>query len=507
MLQREEPTAPVCRGGILADDMGLGKTFQTIGLLKNSPITLRTLIICPPALIAGWTAELIACGYAVSVLMQSAMWSVPVAVSATPTVWLTSYPKASLYHRFIATETDPFERVILDEGHIIRNGQSTSRWLHCMAIAKRAVCRWILSATPVQNGPSDWKNLCWWLRVTCPAADIPDLGSVVMLRRTMQELRGVIEALPPPPVFVEHDFTIPAASPEGKLFRVLCDQLESVIDSRSVSALMKLELWMRIQQFLVHPQIYIEAMRAKFGRGAYGRKDWICGSGSGSGSGSSDGSTKWTACMTEMEAGVVADRAAGGGASLVFCNFRAEMDRVVAAAAAMGAEVFCIRGGMDSEAVGQSVIDAGVAAASGPVVIVVQIVSGGAGLNLQFCRRILFLSQHWNPAVVHQAIGRAVRIGQRSVVAVHFFRCVDDVCDNIDRRMAHVHLAKIEGAKAICPTLYEGFPPVDAFPVLPSVLPSPLPSPLPVLPSGPKVVVSVSAAPAPAPSSPSEDPE
>jgi len=91
------------------------------------------------------------------------------------------------------------------------------------------------------------------------------------------------------------------------------------------------------------------------------------------------------------------------------------------------------------------------------VVIVVQIVAGGAGLNLQFCKRILFLSQHWNPAVVHQAVGRAVRIGQKAVVDIHLFRVVDDVVDNIDRRMIDLHLAKIGGAQEICPSLYSGF--------------------------------------------------
>jgi len=91
------------------------------------------------------------------------------------------------------------------------------------------------------------------------------------------------------------------------------------------------------------------------------------------------------------------------------------------------------------------------------VVVVVQIVSGGAGLNLQFCRRILFLSQHWNPAVVHQAVGRAVRIGQRFSVQIHLFRIVDDVLDNIDRRMVDVHLRKITDAQEICETLYEGY--------------------------------------------------
>ncbi len=38
MIDREREDAPICRGGILADDMGLGKTFQTIGLVRNSPL-------------------------------------------------------------------------------------------------------------------------------------------------------------------------------------------------------------------------------------------------------------------------------------------------------------------------------------------------------------------------------------------------------------------------------------------------------------------------------------
>jgi len=116
---------------------------------------------------------------------------------------------------------------------------------------------------------------------------------------------------------------------------------------------------------------------------------------------------------------------------------------------------------MAADKIGEAVSGGREAAAAGePVVFVVQIVAGGAGLNLQFCSRILFLSQHWNPAVVHQAVGRAVRIGQRAVVEVHMFRVVDDVMDNLDRRMLQVHLRKITGAQEICGTLYEGFAPL-----------------------------------------------
>lgn len=458
MLEREAVGAPVCRGGILADDMGLGKTFQTIGLLKNTPFDLRTLLICPPALISGWTEELRACGFRVWIIGTGvAAWS-PVGGDRdrsesegadgsrwTRDVWLTTYSKAHLFARFLATEADGWGRVVLDEGHIIRNGKGTQRWWSCLAIAKKSQCRWILSATPVQNGIDDWRNLCWWLRVRCPDAAIPALAPLIMLRRTMDELRATISTLPSPPRFVDHALSIPMETSEGRLFRALCDNLQSVMDSRHVAAVIKLELYLRIQQFLVHPQLYIESMRRKF-QSAYSRPDWR------------GSTTKWSAFCAELGRAVT-ERTP----TIVFCKFSREIDLVVEEVQRIGGRVWAIRGGMGSEKVGEAVAEARAASQEpsdgslGGVVVVVQIESGGAGLNLQFCQRILFLSQHWNPAVVHQAVGRAVRIGQGAEVEIHRFNVVDEVMDNLDARMISVHLRKIGDAREVCSSLYEGF--------------------------------------------------
>ena len=428
MIDREAST-DLCRGGILADDMGLGKTFQTIGLLKNG-LTLRTLIVCPPVLISGWTSELRACGYTVA---NTGGGKIPLG-SPKNTVWLTTYPKVGLYAKAIAACS--FQRIVLDEGHCIRN-ESTARWSHCMAISAAAQTRWILSATPVQNGSGDWKALCKWLRIP-PDTDVSRIADAIMLRRTMAELRSVVDALPPPPCFVQHELSIPEGE-EGALFHRLCNQMDYVAHDNTVSAFIKLELWMRIQQFIVHPQVYIEGIRAKFG--GTGLPDW------------SAGTTKWTACMSQI-ARAVNEKVA----TIVFCQFRLEMDMVAAAAQKAGADVFVVRGGMGVEKVGEAVARAKAAAAAGKaVIVVVQIVAGGAGLNLQFCRRVLFLSQHWNPAVVHQAVGRAVRIGQSAVVEIHLFHVCNDVLDNIDLNICEAHAVKVGAAREVCSTLYEGF--------------------------------------------------
>jgi SNF2 family DNA or RNA helicase len=468
MLGREAADAPWCRGGVLADDMGLGKTFQIIGLIKNGA-ALRTLVVCPPALYSPWREELRACGFNV----HGTVAETPSGGDG-PQIWLTTYPRLSGHYDDFAEVG--FGRVVLDEGHNIRNGATgrksavgdanpingsvkvrRSRFVACDDIASSAVCRWIVSATPVQNGKQDWNNLCKWLRVRMVAegdsetVDAPmtlsegqAVAADIMLRRTMAELRTTMDALPPAPVFHSHDLTVPAGSKEGRLFHALCNQLQNAMDSKTVSGLIKLELYLRIQQFLVHPQIYIESMRAKF-KGAYPRPDWTASA------------TKWSAVMTEVSK-AVSDRCP----AIVFCNFRAEMDRMVAAIEEVGGAVWAIRGGMGSEKVGEAVIAARAAAAEGrPVVVVVQIVSGGCGLNLQFCKRVFFLSQHWNPAVVHQAVGRAVRIGQTVAVSVHTFRIVDDVLDNMDRRMAQLHLFKIGLARQYCESLYEGYEPLE----------------------------------------------
>jgi SNF2 family DNA or RNA helicase len=456
MVDRERADAPVCRGGVLADDMGLGKTFQTIGLIKNSldgSATVRTLIICPPALIASWMEELRACGFFVSFLNGATKWigEKEKPVDAGPTVWLTTYPKAVAYSKTRITGRSGedkyfWQRVVLDEGHAIRNGKANKTWWAAIAFAKYAERLWILSATPIQNGPRDWENLCMFLRTKgIRKGNYGEISHVIMLRRTMAELRSVIADLPPPPRFITHPLTIPADNgAEVNLFRALCNQLQNAYESNTVSALIKLELYMRIQQFLVHPQIYIQAMRNKL-KGAYPRPDWT------------GTTTKWTAAMEQLEIAVT-DKVP----TIVFCNFRQEMDMVMEAARTMGASVWSVRGGMTAEDIGAAVTDARVAAeaADTAVVFVCQIVSGGVGLNLQFCRRIIFLSQHWNPAVVHQAVGRAVRIRQRAVVDIHMFHVVDDVMDNLDRRMVQIHLRKIAAAKEVCLSLYEGYAPL-----------------------------------------------
>ena len=76
-----------------------------------------------------------------------------------------------------------------------------------------------------------------------------------------------------------------------------------------------------------------------------------------------------------------------------------------------------------------------------PKVLIIQIKSGGVGLNLQQFNNVIILSPDWNPSNEIQAIARAHRIGQKKQVIVHkislfankeFFKNKADYFDTID---------------------------------------------------------------------------
>ena len=76
-------------------------------------------------------------------------------------------------------------------------------------------------------------------------------------------------------------------------------------------------------------------------------------------------------------------------------------------------------------------------------VLIIQLQSGGVGLNLQEFDRIIFTSPWWTQSIMNQAVGRAVRIGQMKQVVVHHLHLNEEKTLNIDRIMNEK--AKIKG--------------------------------------------------------------
>ena len=77
-------------------------------------------------------------------------------------------------------------------------------------------------------------------------------------------------------------------------------------------------------------------------------------------------------------------------------------------------------------------------------VLLVQLQSGGVGLNLQHFDRVVFMGPWWTAAIMDQAIGRAVRIGQTKKVIVHHIVLKEEDTFNIDKMMMEKAASKRE---------------------------------------------------------------
>ncbi|KAI9718471.1 MAG: hypothetical protein M1828_006716 [Chrysothrix sp. TS-e1954] len=193
------------KGGILADDMGLGKTIQALALIISNPRPTKeeaeaiakktpkrkiseaagkgTLVVAPLALIRQWESEV------KDKISSDSSLKVLVHHGATRTkryeelkkydVVVTTYDTLKSEHK----NSDDIEgglkvgcfgvhwyRVILDEAHSIKN---RSTQMTKAAYALKAVYRWCLTGTPMQNNLDELQSLICFLNIK-PYCHLPN---------------------------------------------------------------------------------------------------------------------------------------------------------------------------------------------------------------------------------------------------------------------------------------------------------------------------------------------
>lgn len=254
------------RGGILADEMGLGKTISTLSLVTSVPYDMdddvserlpyasrTTLIVVPTSLLAQWKSEFETannnpnhkCVIYYGDLVQSNLAPLLCKNSGKniPIILITTYgtiqneyarlnkmrdmngnmPKMGIY-------SVKFFRVVLDEGHNIRNrSNKTSKAIYEVSLKRN----WVLTGTPVINRLDDiyslvkflklepWCNFSYWKTfVTLPFEQkkfghtldvVKSILEPILLRRTknMKQKNGhPLVELPSKEVIVEEiDFS------------------------------------------------------------------------------------------------------------------------------------------------------------------------------------------------------------------------------------------------------------------------------------------------------------
>lgn len=201
---------PLASGGILADDMGLGKTIQVISLIaanskpKTAESSSTTLIISPVGVMSNWKNQVKdhtkeEC--TPRVLIYHGPGKKEAGKLAEYDVVVTSY--GALASEFNPNATKPparglfsmhWRRVVLDEGHTIRNPRSKGA---LAAYNLRADSRWTLTGTPIINSLKDFYSQIRFLKLTGGLEDMAVFNSVLTRPLSYEDpnARALLQAL------------------------------------------------------------------------------------------------------------------------------------------------------------------------------------------------------------------------------------------------------------------------------------------------------------------------
>ena len=426
-------------GGLLCDEMGLGKTIQVLGLIKETKPN-AILLLAPLCTLDQWQETAERCGFCVWRCHSSkSEWELPKNFRPTAKhLYITNYERAISRPSLVNRRVWP--RVVFDEAHKMADPKG-SRFAFA-AKELKSERRWFLTATPIVNTLKDVCSLFTLLGISnIHATQVEQLEHIVKTRvlcRRMEDLRGLIPGLPDAATQHNHilDFE---TEEEAEFYRGIQGMIQRrfrMLQHEEGGQMEMFRLIMRLRQISIHPQVYIGARKREWR--TYGRPDW------------EDPSTKFVKLKELLET-----QSAEPHRWLVFCHFHEEMallQEYLLDECPVVRECSLYSGAQTPKEKAEAIeTSKEFLMGSQQEVLLVQLQSGGVGLNLQHCDRIVFMGPWWTAALMDQAIGRAVRIGQTEQVEVHHLVLREEASMNIDKKM----LSAAERKRDLCERFLE----------------------------------------------------
>jgi SNF2 family DNA or RNA helicase len=392
LLTRERSTE--YPGGFLCDEMGLGKTVQLVATMLANPVA-RTLVIVPKSIVTQWQSEIAKFAPHLSVHLFDGPKR-----SLAPEAQVTIAPYSVLAQRkggplcpLVQVE---WGRVILDEGHEIRNPRSKS---HVAARILQARIRWIVTGTPIFNSIRDFVTLGAFLGIPkhyiqCYTSDV---RTKYLMRRTKQDC--VRLSLPPCDI---ETLELRMNEEEAQLYREVYRRSQETVEEifaegkANIHQMELIECLLRVRQVMAWPQLYLDGMAIK------DKSDPVA----------------WTGGSVKIETLLRMIGEHPEEKTLVFAQFMGEMDEIHSRLHASGIPVYRIDGSIDTAKRAERIEQFQKSEVRPAPVFLIQIKAGGVGLNLQTATRVYITCPAWNPATEIQAICRAHRNGQTNKVWV-----------------------------------------------------------------------------------------
>ena len=386
-------------GGILADEVGLGKTMMTIALCNANP-KMNTLILTPKSIINQWAHEI--AKYAPHFKVTIAHDDEFKFNKNPDTVHIILASHSRLNSKGVKDTQKTvysnyeWDRVIIDEAHVIKNKRSK---MHKACMALKASLKWALTATPVMNKMTDFVYILDFIGVPQEFCQNykDDISNMYILRRTKDDVSHA--KLPPLNIQVE---SIPFDTAEEQtlyldVYNSIKEQLKKMKQNENTNTIQALELLLRIRQVCCNPQCYLDGFAKKMDI------DPIV----------------WTYGCTKVSHIVEKIKGLQNEKSLIFCHFIKEMDAYAKALEDCNIGNYSLNGSMSVDE--RSSIVQKFAKNDKVKVLIIQIQTGAVGFNLQCANNVYITSPLWNPALQHQVIGRAHRNGQTKPVNVHIY--------------------------------------------------------------------------------------
>ena len=386
-------------GGFLCDEMGLGKTIQTIALMTLNKVK-RTLIIVPNSIMSQWIDE-IKTHSNLTVSIFDGKCDTDVSIT-TYSQFTSNTRNLAYFYRF------HWNRIVIDEGHEIRNSKS-KRFKNICKLSSDI--RWVLSGTPVYNKMSDYRTL---LRFMIKDSVAEPKKEDIILRRTKEDVK--IEGLP---VCHFENVELEMYKEEEEIYREAFEmyrgQIKDAITNQAVvqvKNMIVLEALLRMRQLCIHPAIFTKGISKKE------EEDYVY----------SDGCKKFDTVIEDINS--VKDEKC-----LLFCQFKDEMD-MFQEELSKTMKVYRLDGSVPQA--NRKKVISHFKRRSEKCVFIIQIKVGGQGLNLQEATRVFITAPAWNPATELQAIARAHRTGQTREVFVRKYVYVRDETPSVEEAIVNL---------------------------------------------------------------------
>ena len=400
---------------LLADEVGLGKTVEAGMVLKEYQLRAmveQVLILTPASLVGQWREELatkfdIECATTHDPLLRrdpQRFWAQPRIIASIAT--------ARRNEHFARLAVRPFDLVVVDEAHHLKNRNSASYKL-VDALKKRFLL--LLSATPVQNSLVELYNLLTLLKpgifktekefrsvyMTAGQPRTPvnrerlrDLMRDVMIRNT----RALVDVRLP----ARHALTlrVDGSAEESACYRELGALVQEV--HAAAPGGQRLALQHLLTAAGSSPRAGAVAIERFAGRQP-GDPRW---SGLAKRYGAIAASAKENALLELLGRNP-------GEKKMVFVHHRETLAHLAGLLDDQGIDFTRFDGSLPGPGK-----DAAIAAFRERLPVLLCSESGGEGRNVQFCNTLINFDLPWNPMAIEQRIGRIHRIGQQREVYI-----------------------------------------------------------------------------------------